>query len=95
MKTIHIIKAAPILEVEPVESLTIVIDQEIGGPPSLPEWERLCNEQAQLFCDAILNVLPQGVTDRILAELTKRKASLYIRSQRYFERVLEEKEAQP
>lgn len=86
MNTIRIIKAVP------VEPLTILVDQEICSSPRLPEWERLCNEQAQLFCDAILSAMPQGLTDRILAELIKRKATLFIRSQRYFESLLDDGE---
>lgn len=81
MKTIHIAKAAPAVKSEPVESLTIIIDESVEMPKDLLEWQHFCDQQAALFCDAILRALPQGITDRILAELIKRKASLFILSQ--------------
>lgn len=92
MKTIHLAKAEPITKSYPVEPVTVVIDLSVDRSKDLSQWENFCNEQARLFCDVVLNALPQGVTDRIYVELTKRKASLMVFAEERWRKSLEEKQ---
>lgn len=76
MKTIHVSGYEPLLSKKPAGA-TIIIE---GAPLPMPdlrraaEWYEL---QAEMIVDALLDNLPQGTADRVLATLLHRKASLF------------------
>lgn len=80
METVQIYKGQPV-GAQIVKSVTIEIATEIPVATSdeLLDGERLMyQQQAELLCNALLGSLPQGTTDRLLAELLRRKASLFV-----------------
>ena len=63
-----------------VESQTLVFDKVVPDFQSY-EWEGVASQQANQLCDVLLTTLPQGVTDRLLAILMKKRASLSTHAQ--------------
>lgn len=76
MKIIGVYKAQP--TIGKVEAMAIEIIEEAPTHASLEEAENFYQRQAKILCNALLAVLPQGTSDRLLAELLKRKASLFV-----------------
>lgn len=64
----------------PIASATIILDVEIPDTDSktnLIEWESQANQQAELLEKILIETLPGGVYDRLLARMMARKASLF------------------
>jgi hypothetical protein len=61
---------------EPPESLEILAEQTVPDFHDLDEARAHYQQQAIQLCDGLLQCLPQGLTDALLAELCWRKASL-------------------
>ena len=78
MKTVPLHKAQPVARREPVESVTLVFDEEIPDALSFKEYERLYDEQAEQLAAALTAVMPQGVLDRLLGKLMLRRASMLV-----------------
>lgn len=79
MKTIKIFKAQRIVRSEPIESLTIVFDEELPEDKrSLGEYEKLYDFEADHLVDALTSVLSQGVLDRVIGKLMLKRASLFV-----------------
>lgn len=77
MKIIEIHKAQPVTRRE-VEDILIEIIAEVPTLANLEEMGAFYQQQAEKLCDALLASLPQGTSDRLLAELLKRKASYFV-----------------
>jgi len=79
MKTIKIFKAQCIVRDEPIESLTIVFDEEVPEDKRpLGEYEKLYDFEAEHLVDALTSVMPQGVLDRVIGKLMLKRASLFV-----------------
>ena len=57
--------------------LTIEVREQIGEVSTLNEARQLHAEQATTLADAMLASLPGGTMDALLAELMRRRASLF------------------
>lgn len=57
--------------------LTIEVREQIGEVGSLDEARQLHSKQATTLADAMLASLPGGTVDALLAELMRRRASLF------------------
>ena len=64
-------------EAAPVH-IKIEYEFPIHDQDTLREVGALYQKQAEILCDALLASLPQGTSDRLLAELLKRKASYLV-----------------
>lgn len=78
MKRVEIYKADP--TAGEVETIHIEISPKLPISIKMPlsEAMEIFQEEAEKLCDALLASLPQGTSDRLLAELLKRKASLFV-----------------
>ena len=74
--TIHILKASALGD-EEVPNLTIEIIKPVGEVTSLKEARRLHTEQGVILADALIKALPGGTYDALLAEMMRRRASLF------------------
>lgn len=72
----RVYKASPIGS-QIVNSLTILIDQEIPECPSLDESRKLHAEQAEILVDALVEALPGGTFDALLIAMMQKKVSLF------------------
>lgn len=57
--------------------LTIEVREQIGEVGTLDEARQLHARQAETLADAMLASLPGGTVDALLAELMRRRASLF------------------
>ena len=78
MKTYTIAKATPIGKESSVVNTTIQITDNLPDYVSLEQSTEFFTLQAMQLSEALFNSLPQGTMDRLLAEMMKRKSSLYI-----------------
>lgn len=76
--TTHNFYKAQSLRNEPIESRTLIFDEPIPESKTLKHHAKLCDEQATQICNVILNTLAQGVTDRIIAILMAKRATLFV-----------------
>jgi hypothetical protein len=76
MKRIRVHKAQGMLE--PVESLTILVIKEIPEIKSFDKANKMFNVDAEAIVNSLLEALPRGTTDRVLAKLMMRKATSLI-----------------
>jgi hypothetical protein len=76
-QTCHVHKASPTLRDEPVESVTIHIDQTASDRWSVEEARATWQGDATRLADALLDALPGGTIDQLMAELMLRRAVLY------------------
>lgn len=83
MITHHFYKAQGYRDIQ-VKSQTLIFAEELPEVESLEEHAKACQEQAEAICSVLLNTLAQGVTDRILAILMAKKASLLVFPQEGF-----------
>lgn len=83
MITCHFYKAQGFRDIH-VESKTIVFAEELPEAESAKEHAGMCQLQAEAICSVLLNTLAQGVTDRILAILLAKKASMLVFPQEGF-----------
>lgn len=58
-------------------TLTIEVHEQIGEVGSLIEARQLHARQAEMLANALLASLPGGTVDALLAELMRRRASLF------------------
>ncbi len=77
MKTYTIAKASPIGEKSLVVDTTILITDELPDFDT-SEAKEFYTLQAMQLSEALFNSLPQGTMDRLLIEMIKHKASLYV-----------------
>jgi len=75
-RSISILRAGSVGTNKP-PTLTIEIHDQIGEVGSLSEARLLHAEQAMILADALLASLPGGTVDALLAELMRRRASLF------------------
>ncbi len=61
-----------------VDSATMIFDEPLPRFESLGDASNMYQEQAEKICEILLNTCAQGVTDRLLAILLTKKASLFI-----------------
>lgn len=75
MKTVRIYKAQPMNE--PIESLTIVLDESIPEHPdaTLATVHRDFERDAEALAAALCGALPGGTVDALTVELLRRKAT--------------------
>jgi len=73
MKTIKLCKAGPFGNVKKVDSVEIIIMDEIPSFDSLDTAEKFYTEQAKKLADALFESLPQGTLDRMFYALMGRK----------------------
>lgn len=78
MKIYEIVKASPIGKDSSAVDIMIRITGEVPEFNTLHEGEEFFTLQAMQISEALFNSLPQGTMDRLLAEMMKRKASLYV-----------------
>lgn len=78
MKTIQICKARSVIESMPVESATLIIDQEVPECATLDEYATFYDNEADRLVKALGNHLPQGLLDRVLGKLMLKRASLFV-----------------
>jgi len=81
MKEVHSYKANKHYSGEKeIESVIIILDQEIPeikGATDLIPWEQQALNEAEKIEQILLDTLPGGVYDRVMARMCARKASLY------------------
>lgn len=79
MKTVNAFKAQPATKAGLVESVTLLINEELPEITysDLDEWRQVAKNEAQKIADALCESLPQGVVDALLVELLDRKRSLF------------------
>lgn len=77
MNTIRSYKANT-ANIEPVESLRIDFSVPFPDDISLTSMRKKYHQEADKIVDAFQRHLPQGLVDHILAELMRRRASLFI-----------------
>ena len=77
MRTVNIAKAGA--TVDPVQSITIVIDTEIATNIKQPlnEVARIYQEEADKLHEALKLSLPGGVYDKLLVNMMTARASLF------------------
>lgn len=74
MKTLHSIVASPIGDIE-TQPLTVIFDMTTPNFVELSQQRAFFRHHAAILVDALVNALPQGMVDQVLAELCERRAS--------------------
>ena len=80
MKTVHIFRAQPVIQAEPVEPVTIEIHEpipDVDGIRSVRAAQERFAAQGVALADAIWETCPGGTIDALIAEMLKRRASLF------------------
>ena len=79
MKEVHVYKANKHYAGVAVESVIIILDEEIPevAGDTLILWEQQALNEAEKIEQILLDTLPGGVYDRVMARMCVRKASLY------------------
>jgi hypothetical protein len=75
--TITLSKADSLLSNIKVPDIFIDISSDLPACKTLEDSEKYYEAQAIKLEDALYNVLPQGVLDRLIIKLMERKTSLY------------------
>lgn len=78
MKTVNIYKAQRIGQHMEVESVTINVHEELPEQETIAESDIIFEKEALTLADALLEVLPGGTVDRLMAELLRRKATSFV-----------------
>ena len=78
MKYVNIFKAATIGRTMEVESITIDLHEEFPEFKTIDEHSVLFEKEALTLADALLDALPGGTIDRLLAELLRRKSTSFV-----------------
>lgn len=73
MKTVHVFKAQP--SSEPVQSVQILIEQEIPEFSKLSEQDSACDRVVLSLETALYDSLPGAVYDRLLGWMLQRKST--------------------
>lgn len=74
--TVSLFRASGIGKTNP-PSITIEVHEQIGDVGSLESARKLHAEQGAKLADVLLGSLPGGTVDALLAELMRRRASLF------------------
>jgi hypothetical protein len=77
VKEIKINKAQPPHREYPIESIAIIIDEEVKDCESLERWRHDTNTQGIMLANALSGHLPGAILDAMIVELLKRKQSLF------------------
>jgi hypothetical protein len=78
VKTVRTFKAQPIVESEPVQSVTVEIDQAMPKFKDLTSQHVVFLAKAEELEHALYNSLPGGLYDRLLGAMLRRKSSHFI-----------------
>jgi len=80
LKTISILKADPTLSTDEVPDLKIYFNvpcSEISTEYDLKRVGEIFDREASKLADALFEVLPQGIYDRLVMRLMEKKVSVY------------------
>jgi len=76
-KQINILRASSIGTHEPL-SVIINVTEQIQDAGTLQQHRELFKDQAKGLADALFGSLPGGTMDELIAELMRRRASLFV-----------------
>lgn len=76
-KILYLNKASPVLQSEPIQEIHLKFCKDLPGFNDSKEAAHHYDNEAQDIFETLVNVLPGGVLDRLLAKLLSHKASLF------------------